>query len=274
MDEERNPPFFPLRTQTRSACQPPALLSGLPASPPRSRTIGQTDGRTDGRTDSAGPARPGAGARAGRAGGDVGVSAGCPLPTARPRPGGGCLGILFFSSSLPVRSLAAGAAPAPWTPMGVGEALTPTRLWQRRQRGSETPPPPGKCRLCSPPGTGPQQGVLGAPCSVGALAHLHPPSGCPPPLLGSQRLPLVLSLQASNWGPCRLQCLGAAVGCRTPPRVCQGQRGCGIPRPLFGCQMGGARPPEMWVPGKNEQDPRLLDVGGKELRYPGPWVPD
>lgn len=176
MDEERNPPFFPLRTQTRSACQPPALLSGLPASPPRSRTIGQTDGRTDGRTDSAGPARPGAGARAGRAGGDVGVNAGCPLPTARPRPGGGCLGILFFSSSLPVRSLAAGAAPAPRTPMGVGEALTPTRLWQRRQRGSETPPPPGKCRLCSPP--------VPAPSRVCWVLHARwvPWPTCTPPL--------------------------------------------------------------------------------------------
>lgn len=104
MDEERNPPFFPLRTQTRSACQPPALLSGLPPPPPRSRTIGWTDGRTDGRTDSAGPARPGAGAQAGRAGGDLGVSAGCPLPTARPgtplaAPGEAVWG--FFSFSCP-----------------------------------------------------------------------------------------------------------------------------------------------------------------------------
>ncbi|XP_014113954.1 PREDICTED: translation initiation factor IF-2-like [Pseudopodoces humilis] len=86
----------------------------------------QQDNRTDGRTDGAGPARPGGG------GGRRGSGGRCWVPPAHSPagdPGEGCLGILFFSLSLPVRSLAAGAAPAGRTPMAVGEALTPTRLW-------------------------------------------------------------------------------------------------------------------------------------------------
>lgn len=237
MDEERNPPFFPLRTQTLSTCQAPALLPGLPAPPPRSRTIGQTDGRTD----SAGPARPGAGTRAGRAGGALGVSAGCPLPAAR--PGGGCLGILFFFVSLPVRSLAAGVAPAGWTPMGVGEALTPPRLWQRRQPGSETPPSPGGCQLRSPASTHPPAGC--AECSVlgGFSGPLRPPSGC------SRQLPWVFVPPSTKlgtlWAP--VSGGGWSVGCGVrdlTPGV-PGLRGVGCPRALFGCQMGGAGPPGM-----------------------------
>lgn len=185
------------------------------------------DGRTDGRTDSAGPARPGAGAQAGRAGGDLGVSAGCPLPTARPGPPWPPRGRLFGDSFLflvPPRPLARRGGCSCWTDTdGCWEALTPTRLWQRRQRGSETPPSPGKCEARPPPRTGPPGGCAGCSVLWWVFRPTCTPSECPQPLLGCEQLPRVLPHQASKWGPCRLRCLGwlepGMWG--AGPRVCQ-----------------------------------------------------
>lgn len=154
---------------------------------------GRTDGRTDGWTDGAAPLSPGA--QAGRRQEvAMGVSSGCPLPAAWPgdkgsplaAPGRAALGIFCFLFSLPVRSLA-GCFPCRMDANGCLGALTPTRLWQLRQRGSEVPPSPGKCQhisvppRCSAPTEG---GVgMGAGCSVlsnGVPSEVHP-LGAPSP---------------------------------------------------------------------------------------------
>ncbi|KAL2296166.1 hypothetical protein Nmel_017708, partial [Mimus melanotis] len=123
MDEERNPPFFPLRTQTRSTSGS-AFRTAPP--PPRSRTIGRTDGRTDGQRR---PRR--AAARAGRAGGGAGSALGAPAL--------GSLGILCFPCPSPPARPRGRCARR--TPGGAGEATTPPGSGSVT-RGSETPPSP------------------------------------------------------------------------------------------------------------------------------------
>lgn len=184
------------------------------------------DGRTDGRTDSAGPARPGAGAQAGRAGGDLGVSAGCPLPTARPGPPWPPRGRLFGDSFLflvPPRPLARRGGCSCWTDTdGCWEALTPTRLWQRRQRGSETPPSPGKCEPRSPPRTGPPGRVCWVlRALVGFPTHLHPPLSAPSPFWAASSCPGCCPTKhqsgdpvgSSVWGGWSLGCGVQDPGC-------------------------------------------------------------
>lgn len=139
------------------------------------------DGRTDGWTDRQRRPRQARRRGAGRegrrgSGGQRWVPpAHSPARDPLGRPGGGCLGILFFFLSLPVRSLAAGVAPAGRTPMGAGKRWPPPGSGSvtsgARRRHHHQPQHP---RPCAPhPSRRPEQRA--------EERRGPPPEGTPPP---------------------------------------------------------------------------------------------
>lgn len=116
--------------------------------PPRP-AAGQSDGRTDGRMDGQTAQAPPGSAQGRRQGGQEGIwgsALGAPCPQPGQGPPWPPRGRLFGDSFLflvPPRPLARRGGCSCWTDTdGCWEALAPTRLWQRHQRGSETPPSP------------------------------------------------------------------------------------------------------------------------------------